>query len=528
MKLKKYTSCYNEDTTVVDQTQTPEFKKWFGRSQIKKSGKPLIVYHGTNQTFSYFKDVAIGSNSGNFGHFGYGFYFSFDKREAGTYGKNIIPVYLRIEKPFYANVKNLSKYAKEFGGYEKVPVAFDLKWLLNSLKKIDIPVYNLASLIAKNGYEKGWALFLKSFNPEDEKFDWNIISDWMEYINPKEQVEIPDHLIDQVTKILGEPVLIYDYPFSKIPQLHYMTDFGNNAQEFTDQIKKDGYDGIVSGSEIVVFHPNQIKSTTGNNGNFSRSSNNIYEDITIPLEKGDTFRAGKFKNKSYVYDSHYINDKGDVIIRTANGKEIPACKIRLVREEALEEELHLSDFKGHSGVSDFTKPFLKDRIKKKGGGTTSTKIKALKVNRKQDYITFVFQAVPTYDKTVKVYDPKTQTQRRARSYLQQVRLKDFFKYAQTKPGYDEKNLTRKEIKEILNVCPISVFCNCFSFQFQGMAYVDTIMDASIYDELRPPERWRKYHSDNSFACKHLSQVFTSIDFYLNNMSAMINKYLKSK
>jgi hypothetical protein len=36
-------------------TDNPNFKKWFGQSQVvDKSGKPLIVYHGTNQSFDKF------------------------------------------------------------------------------------------------------------------------------------------------------------------------------------------------------------------------------------------------------------------------------------------------------------------------------------------------------------------------------------------------------------------------------------------------------------------------------------------
>jgi len=56
------------------------------------------------------------------------------------------------------------------------------------------------------------------------------------------------------------------------------------------------------------------------------------ETIEIPLNPGDTFKFGKFKNKSAIYKSHYINDKGDMIIVTDTGKEISMCKIRLVKK----------------------------------------------------------------------------------------------------------------------------------------------------------------------------------------------------
>ena len=41
---------YEKDT---DNTKTSNFKSWFGRSKIvDKSGKPLVVYHGSNSKFS--------------------------------------------------------------------------------------------------------------------------------------------------------------------------------------------------------------------------------------------------------------------------------------------------------------------------------------------------------------------------------------------------------------------------------------------------------------------------------------------
>jgi len=48
----------------------------------------------------------------------------------------------------------------------------------------------------------------------------------------------------------------------------------------------------------------------------------FFESIEIPLEKGQSFKYGKFKTKTAVYGSSYINDKGDIIIKTASGQEL--------------------------------------------------------------------------------------------------------------------------------------------------------------------------------------------------------------
>jgi hypothetical protein len=53
----------------------------------------------------------------------------------------------------------------------------------------------------------------------------------------------------------------------------------------------------------------------------------INEDITVPINIGDTVLMGKFKNKRVVIKSITKNEKGDYLI---NGK--PAFKFRLIKE----------------------------------------------------------------------------------------------------------------------------------------------------------------------------------------------------
>lgn len=78
-----------------DQTETPEFKRWFGESKvIDAEGKPLVVYHGTDKNFTKFDLDRVSD----------GFWFSSNKEkisagEAGAAGRaNLIPVYLSIQK----------------------------------------------------------------------------------------------------------------------------------------------------------------------------------------------------------------------------------------------------------------------------------------------------------------------------------------------------------------------------------------------------------------------------------------------
>lgn len=87
------------DNVERQQTQTPQFKQWFGDSKIKdKAGKPLVVYHGTIQ------DIQSFDPSKSFGDLGASF-FTEDPKFASSYdytqGKgNVLPVYLSVNNIF--------------------------------------------------------------------------------------------------------------------------------------------------------------------------------------------------------------------------------------------------------------------------------------------------------------------------------------------------------------------------------------------------------------------------------------------
>lgn len=78
----------------ADQTETPEFKKWFGDSKVvDANGKPLVVYHGTDADFTQF-DASYD------GYFGSGIYLTGNMKDAEQYGDNTMSLYAKIEKPY--------------------------------------------------------------------------------------------------------------------------------------------------------------------------------------------------------------------------------------------------------------------------------------------------------------------------------------------------------------------------------------------------------------------------------------------
>jgi hypothetical protein len=88
------------------QTETPEFKSWFGESKVvDDGGAPLVVYHGTNRSFDEFAPSKGSSKTGN-PNAQLGFFFTDSPVEASRYAKdwgaeggNVVPAYLSIRRP---------------------------------------------------------------------------------------------------------------------------------------------------------------------------------------------------------------------------------------------------------------------------------------------------------------------------------------------------------------------------------------------------------------------------------------------
>lgn len=88
-----------------------EQAEFFKDSKVRdENGRLLECYHYTNNEFSVFENEKIASNSGDFGYFGKGFYFTARKDYAKGFGKNQIRAYINIKNPLI--VENLSTSEK--------------------------------------------------------------------------------------------------------------------------------------------------------------------------------------------------------------------------------------------------------------------------------------------------------------------------------------------------------------------------------------------------------------------------------
>lgn len=92
-------------------TDTKAFKEFFGNSKlVDAEGKPLIMYHGTNDNFSKFLDFTP-------------MFFSKNSEYASGYTEkgNVMEVYLRIEEPFDTRENEMARevFNTEFADYYK-------------------------------------------------------------------------------------------------------------------------------------------------------------------------------------------------------------------------------------------------------------------------------------------------------------------------------------------------------------------------------------------------------------------------
>ena len=96
---------------------SPEFKAWFSDSAVvTDKGAPLVVYHGTNKAFDAFSRETAGTATGD-PNAVLGFFFTTSASEAALYahgeGANVVPVHLRIQKPYEATMDELASLEAE-------------------------------------------------------------------------------------------------------------------------------------------------------------------------------------------------------------------------------------------------------------------------------------------------------------------------------------------------------------------------------------------------------------------------------
>ena len=221
-----------------------------------------------------------------------------------------------------------------------------------------------------------------------------------------------------------------------------------------------------------------------------------------------------------------------------------------VNGKRFSEALRFSDLMKRVSMSPFTLDYNKEKNKLMGAPARNVKLVGMTIPQKKkrvkgdSSVTFIFRSnrtpKPEYkNKKIQIVDPLNFGLQDAAKdvYTIEIRILDFFNLLNTNPN---KEITNKDIEEVLNVADVQIWSNVPAFQLQGMNYIMTMFDAAIHPEKRPPLRWNtlksrpiqgikgsggKQHNDNQFLDKHTAGIINSIKFYIPQMRMKLKKYL---
>jgi len=192
-------------------------------------------------------------------------------------------------------------------------------------------------------------------------------------------------------------------------------------------------------------------------------------------------------------------------------------------------EMTLGDFKSKASASIVTQTFRQIRNKKKGPENRLAKLTSIAIDEDEGSVTFKFKTVATDDNQKHsevdpftfsiVSNPKDE-------YELQIKVLKFFDWLETAPVGTV--LTVKDLKDVLAVADVQFWSTSPSFHWQGMNYMLSQVNASIYPTDIAPKVWNHIHGQTYFFDKHLFGLARSISFFIPQMAAKLSAILKSK
>jgi len=254
--------------------KSPEFKSFFGDWEndpanaskvVGEDGKPLVVYHGTPETFDSF-DPEAGAKLGGFGHGGA--FFSASPEVAGTYAFHQSLKSKQADQAVIDAEEELNSYidslAKKVGGSPPKERHRD-RWLSDLLNRGEI---------GRDEYDHAYKL-------EDNRYDLDNaeISDKDAETKPQ---TVPAFLNLRRPKIVDAGGLSWDVI---VPRHMANTDRTQYDGIIFKNIRDSGGEDDIKTTNFVVFSPTQIKSATGNRGTFDPKSANIKHAERPPVEQ---------------------------------------------------------------------------------------------------------------------------------------------------------------------------------------------------------------------------------------------------
>ena len=148
----KYSMQENQNNTVDSQGKqlSKEQQEYFKDSKVRdESGRLLVVYHGSNNTFDNFSTEYFNKNETMGDYVGEGFFFTKNKNTALKYGNNVKSVYLDIKNPLIINTEQDGiNYRNSFDGMYQPTTQEEI--LLREEMREDSKDYDYFQLMQEN------------------------------------------------------------------------------------------------------------------------------------------------------------------------------------------------------------------------------------------------------------------------------------------------------------------------------------------------------------------------------------------
>ena len=312
------------------QTETPEFKKWFGKSKvIDRNKQPLVVYHGTTNDFSKFAKDKGGTDS----DFGRGFYFTNNTRDVSTNYAGMGPdLTAKVERHAEDIFRQMHEGGEEPGyGTPEYKAAMakakqQAKAKLTEHQGAVMPVYLKMENPAVFGSPKEFGApdetVLTAYYGRGDKITGSInkllrgIDGAAREFNAREKVNSVTGISDEAVRELKGDLLTEALDngneltiaqardvFANSKGVKYLDDSEGNLADrefFRSILEHAGFDGIIDNTvddkfgtgrarrggtgmvgmnpqtvHYIAFKPTQIKSATGNRGSFNPRSPDV-------------------------------------------------------------------------------------------------------------------------------------------------------------------------------------------------------------------------------------------------------------
>ena len=348
-----------------------EFKDWFGDWEndpehsskvVDKDGKPLAVYHGSFSLFDSF-DPNKGHNVPAIWHA--------DRLSIASHWSNTSDIHRspKVVEEF-ENLKSLVKeleskdtpfeeVVKKISDFTEENFDTEIKSDSSYTSIEDCKEYNLDperyegisygyNIIYNNGMETGGNVrkdLHKYYETLMSYVESMVRNSSRDYINYYDGGFLYKNYLN-----IRKPLIVdaKDEPYHNI---RYRGEY-YNTESLAMYAKERGYDGVIvknvyetdyenkKGTDYIVFTPNQIKSATDNNGNFSKESDNMYEKILHKNNKWvvtdhtgkknlgtyDTKEEAEKRLKQVEYFKH-INENEEKVIDTKEPSDVESTTV---------------------------------------------------------------------------------------------------------------------------------------------------------------------------------------------------------